>query len=113
MIAIVIRHVGNKLALLEHKLTAVQVADETLRLETREFTTLNHSLLFMTLLVAAVYLALGRLPSLPNWLAFALGLLERYSLWLMIFLVLLPLAMTMAMLWKIKAVLLDSLFGGK
>ena len=92
---------------------AAMLPDETLRLETREFTTLNRSLLFTTLLLAAVYLALGRLQSPPNWLAFALGLMERHVLWLLIFLVLLPLAMTMALLWKIKAVLLDSLFGGK
>jgi hypothetical protein len=31
--------------------------------------------------------------------------------WLLIFLVLLPLAMTMALIWKIKEVILDSVFG--
>ncbi len=92
---------------------AAMLPDETLRLETREFTTLNRGLLVGTLVLAAIYLGLGRLPAPPNWLVFALGLLERHALWLLIFLVLLPLAMTMALLWKIKAVLLDSVFGRK
>jgi hypothetical protein len=37
-------------------------------------------------------------------------LLTRGLLWLMIFLILLPVAMTMAMLWKIKEVILESVF---
>jgi uncharacterized membrane protein YedE/YeeE len=87
--------------------------DETLRLETREFTTLNRGLLLTALLIAAFYLLVSTTDGLPNWVYHLLGLGERHALWLVIFFALLPLAMTMAMLWKIKAVLLDSIFGGK
>jgi hypothetical protein len=34
------------------------------------------------------------------------------GLWVLLFLVLLPLAVTMALIWKIKQVILDSVFGG-
>ena len=37
--------------------------------------------------------------------------MERSSLWFLIVLVLLPLAMTMALLWKTKEVILDNVFG--
>ena len=40
-------------------------------------------------------------------------MLERGSLWFLILLVLLPLAMTMALLWKTKEVILDNVFGAK
>ena len=92
---------------------AAMLPDETLRLETKEFTTVNRGLLTLTFLLAVGYLGLAKLPTLPNWVHFALGSLERHAVWLVILLVLLPLAMTMAMLWKIKAVLLNSIFGGK
>jgi hypothetical protein len=38
-------------------------------------------------------------------------LINANGLLLMVFLVLLPLAMTMALLWKIKEVILDGVFG--
>jgi hypothetical protein len=38
-------------------------------------------------------------------------LLSRVSKWILIFFALLPLAMTMALLWKTKEVILDSVFG--
>jgi len=37
-------------------------------------------------------------------------MMERFSLWFLILLVLLPLAMTMALLWKTKEVILDNVF---
>jgi hypothetical protein len=37
--------------------------------------------------------------------------IEHGSLWFLILLVLLPLAMTMALLWKTKEVILESVFG--
>ena len=39
------------------------------------------------------------------------SVIERGSLWFLILLVLLPLAMTMALLWKTKEVILESVFG--
>jgi uncharacterized membrane protein YagU involved in acid resistance len=84
--------------------------DEALRLETRQFTALNLNLLFATFVLALLYVGLGQFPGLPLWLAVAMGMMERFSLWFLILLVLLPLAMTMALLWKTKEVILDNVF---
>lgn len=86
--------------------------DEGLRLETRQFTALNLNLLFVTFLIAATYLLLGQFRALPPWLGIIMGLLDQGSFWFLILLVLLPLAMTMALLWKTKEVILDNVFGG-
>ncbi len=85
--------------------------DETLRLETRQFTAINRGLLLSLLLLAAVYLCLADLPGLPVTLHVIALLLERYNSAALIVLVLLPLAMTMALLWKTKEVILESVFG--
>jgi hypothetical protein len=87
--------------------------DETLRLETRQFTTLNLNLLFATFLLALTFVGLGLLHTLPLWLGIIVSVIERSSLWFLIVLVLLPLAMTMALLWKTKEVILDNVFGAK
>ena len=87
--------------------------DEALRLETRQFTTLNLTLLFVTLVLALFYSGLGQFPILPRWLVAVMSVMDRGSLWLVILLVLLPLAMTMALLWKTKEVILDNVFGAK
>ena len=86
--------------------------DETLRHETKQFTAFNRGLLLALLLFTAIYLGLAQLPNLPvQFRIFAL-ILERGSHWALIVLVLLPLAMTMALIWKTKEVILDSVFGG-
>jgi hypothetical protein len=87
--------------------------DETLRLETKQFTKLNLNLLGATLLVGGLYFALGQFRTVPLWLGMIAALMERGSLWFLVVLVLLPLAMTMALLWKTKEVILDSIFGAK
>ena len=87
--------------------------DETLRLETRQFTALNLNLLFASFLVVLVYVGLGQFHPLPHWLVTMAAVLDRGSLWFLIVLiplVLLPLAMTMALLWKTKEVILDNVF---
>jgi hypothetical protein len=85
--------------------------DEALRLETKQFTTLNLNLLLATFLLALAYVALGQVHTLPLWLGIIVSAMERSSLWFLIVLVLLPLAMTMALLWKTKEVILDNVFG--
>jgi hypothetical protein len=85
--------------------------DEGLRLETKQFTTLNLNLLFATFMLALFYVGLGQCPTLPFWLSAVVGIMERGSLWFLILLILLPLAMTMALLWKTKEVILDNVFG--
>jgi hypothetical protein len=90
--------------------------DETLRSETRQFTGLNLNLLCAAAIIGLAYLGLGRLPAIPVYLRAAMFLVDRSSLWLLVPLVpliLLPLAMTMALLWKTKEVILDSVFGPK
>lgn len=98
--------------------------DETLRLETRLFTTVNRCVLLGILMVTAAYFVVARIdPGLPAaFMGWLLGLLprplntlfyaaDRAGLWLALFLVLLPLAVMMALIWKIKEVILASVFG--
>src|SRR5882724_2129809 len=87
--------------------------DETLRHETRQFTSLNHTLLVSLLVLVALQIALARVPRLPAQLGPILALWDRGGMWLLITLMLLPLAMTMALIWKTKEVILDSVFGIK
>ncbi len=84
--------------------------DETLRQETRQFTAVNRGLLLALLLVSVAYFIFLRWPNLPLNLRLIALLLENYSLAALIFLILLPMAMTMALLWKTKEVILDSVF---
>ena len=84
--------------------------DEGLRLETRQFTKLNLNLLFATLVLALLYVGLGQFYTLPSWLGLVIKVIDHGSLWFLILLVLLPLAMTMALLWKTKEVILDNVF---
>jgi len=87
--------------------------DETLRHETRQFTSLNQILLAALLVVAALRVLVARIPQLPQELGPVLALWDRGGLLLLILLGLLPLAMTMALLWKTKEVIMDSVFGVK
>jgi hypothetical protein len=87
--------------------------DESLRLETRQFTALNLNLLLLTFLLALLYVAAGQVHKPPVWLGAFLSIMERSSLWFLIVLILLPLAMTMALLWKTKEVIMDNVFNAK
>jgi hypothetical protein len=87
--------------------------DEALRLETKQFTALNLNLLFVTFVLAALYFGLRKVQVLPLWLNVVMEFIERGNIWFLVVLVLLPLAMTMALLWKTKEVILDNVFGAK
>jgi hypothetical protein len=87
--------------------------DETLRQETRQFTALNRSLLITLVLLAVAYLALNWLPNPTPAIGLLLTWMEKGGFWLLVFFALLPLAMTMALLWKTKEVILDSVFGSR
>jgi len=95
------------------KRLAAMLPDETLRQETRQFTALNRWLLVFLLFFAMVFLWLSNLPhdSLP------LGFLSKWAghlgALLLIFFILLPLAMTMTLIWKTKEVILDAVFGSR
>lgn len=108
------------------RLTAM-LPDEGLRLETRAFANMNRVILGALGVGLAIYLGMVNIhPALPaktiGWLLAHLPLppqaglflqfLERSGVWLILFPILFPVAMTMALLWKIKAVILESVFGG-
>jgi hypothetical protein len=88
---------------------AAMLPDETLREETRQFTALNRWLLVLLLFLCNGSLWLPQMshPILGAWVFWA-GQLKNL---LLIFFVLLPLAMTMALIWKTKEVIFDAVFG--
>lgn len=105
---------------------ASMLPDETLRQETKLFTEINRYFVLAIMFLLTAYLVAVRVePGLP---ARALGwfmqtvplgtqgnailqILDRAGMWLVLMLVLLPLAMTMALIWKVKEVILASVFG--
>src|SRR5207248_11289385 len=101
---------GGRLNQVLQRLGAM-LPDEGLRMEIRQFTALNLNLLLSTFLLCIVYVGLSHLKTFPLWLAAVLMVINRESFWFLIPLVLLPLAMTMALLWKTKEVILDNVFG--
>jgi hypothetical protein len=106
--------------------------DEALRMEIRHYTSLDRNLLIALMTIIATYLVLTRIiihffpqiPHLPAHLdifslqitveALGLQISSAWLIWLMTcLLVLLPLSMTMALIWKTKEVILEDVFGGK
>jgi hypothetical protein len=93
--------------------------DEALRLEIKQFTALNLKLLIATLVCGGIYFAIQMSQQMPIWLEKILVDLDRsnFSFVLVVvplaLFVLLPLAMTMALLWKTKEVILDNVFGAE
>ena len=107
------------------RLTAM-LPDEALRLETRLFTRVNRTILLIVIILLGAYLAaIWIQPGLPDkffgWLldrtalrqhAYPIvALIDRGRHLVVILVILLPVAMTMALLWKIKEVILASVFG--
>lgn len=87
--------------------------DETLRLEIKQFTALNLNILVGTVLFALLWFVMFQVRTAPRWLGILIAILDRSSIWLVIPLVLLPLTMTMALIWKTKEVILDNVFGAE
>ncbi len=90
-----------------HRLAAM-LPDEVLRHETRIFTAFNSGLLGILLLLSFGLVALYQIRFGPDSL---FRLLDLNRPVLLILLVLLPLAMTMTLLWKAKETILASVFG--
>ena len=95
------------------KQLGAMLPDETLRHETRQFTALNRWLLAALLLFGIAYVVLLRDPRLPVAFGAIFVWLQDFGFWVLTFFALLPLAMTMALIWKTKEVILDSVFGAK
>lgn len=89
---------------------AAMLPDETLRTETRVFGNLNITLLTGIVLIFTLFFVLRRVEQLPYAVISFLHLLELMRYWLLVFLVLLPIAMTMTLIWKIKEVIFASVF---
>jgi hypothetical protein len=100
------------LNLVLRRLTAM-LPEETLRAETRSFTSLNRGLLLVMLLLVVVYGGLRGWPGLLEHLGIVVYWIQSLGFWIIILLVLLPLAMTMALLWKTKEIILASVFTRK
>ena len=95
------------------KRLGAMLPDETLRSETRQFTALNRWLLVLLLFFVMAYIGLMQFPHLSPAFGRVAIWLNRVSGLLLIFFILLPLAMTMALIWKTKEVILDAVFGSR
>ena len=94
------------------RLTAM-LPDETLREETRVFTSLNRILLVLIPSFLAIYFTVSQIRHPPPPISFMLRVMEPASQWVLLFLILLPMAITMSLIWKIKEAILASVFGAE
>ena len=92
------------------KQLGAMLPDETLRHETGLFTSLNRWLLALLFLLSIAYVTLLHVSQMPLEFGMLILWLNRLGLWLLTFFALLPLAMTMALIWKTKETILDSVF---
>jgi hypothetical protein len=74
------------------------------------FTSLNLYILFALVAMVTLYLVLTQISSLPALLAHLLRAVGSGREWLLVFMVLLPLALTMTLIWKVKEAVLHSVF---
>ena len=96
------------------KQLSAMLPDETLRQETRQFTALNRWLLVAWVAFAAASTAApGLLHLHEHFGAKFIFWLAHLQTTVLLFLGLAPLAITMALIWKTKEVILDAVFGGR
>ena len=96
------------------KQLGAMLPDETLRQETHQFTLLNRWLLVGWLVFVAASIAVPQMfdlsaminPKILFWL-------QHAEIAVLLFLGLAPLAITMALIWKTKETILDSVFGSR
>ena len=86
--------------------------DETLRAETRLFTVVNRWLILVSLVLAILFFIAIRSPDIVSQFPHALETIAQNRSLLIMPFILIALAMTMALLWKTKEVILESVFGG-
>lgn len=89
---------------------AAMLPDETLRHETRVFGNLNIGLLTALLFLFTMFFAVREIDNLPDVVITFISFLELVRHWLLVFLILLPIAMTMTLIWKIKETIFASVF---
>jgi hypothetical protein len=89
---------------------SAMLPDEMLRQETRTFTGLNIWMLLIVLAGFGVDRVLRGVPDAVRWLDLVPFALHEAALWLALFFALMPVGMTLALLWKIKEAIFTSLF---
>lgn len=95
---------------------AAMLPDETLRGETKIFTRVNQTILLVIMVSLPFYFLLRGATTLPRVIVEAVLFFERggpmVELMVWMLFILLPVAMTMALLWKTKEVIMASVFSG-
>lgn len=86
--------------------------DPLLRLETTAFSRFNNGCLLALPLVVLVWALAWRWPGAPVHVRLVLQWIEAFRFVVLLFLILLPLSMTMSLLWKAKETLLALATGG-
>jgi len=93
---------------------AAMLPDETLRSETKVFTRLNQTILLVIIPTLPFYFILRETSKLPRLVVDVLLLFDRggpmLQLMFLMFFILLPVAMTMALLWKTKETIMTGVF---
>jgi len=96
---------------------AAMLPDETLRGETKVFTRLNQTIILTLIGTLPFWFVLHRAERLPRVVVEAMLLMERggvmIELLLIMFFILLPVAMTMALLWKTKELIMAGVFSNR
>ncbi|MFM8468984.1 MAG: hypothetical protein ACKODH_03285 [Limisphaerales bacterium] len=94
---------------------AALLPDETLREDVRFFTRLNLSLMLLGLALMGGYHLLAQFDYLPQAVIEALefGQIARIRFALIVVLVLLPVSVTMSLVWKTRDVVLSGVFGSR
>jgi hypothetical protein len=95
------------------KQLGAMLPDETLRHDINQFTVLNRWMLATWLLIIAIVLVVLQFIDLSTFNPNVFSWLQPVAIILLLFLGLSPLAVTMALIWKTKEVVFDSVFGGK
>jgi hypothetical protein len=93
------------------KYLAAMLPDQVLREDTELFTTLNLGLMMSLVMLVAGYFTLQEIDQLPVLVITILEAIDEHRRWLVIFFVVMPVAMTMSLLWKIKEIVLTGIFG--
>jgi hypothetical protein len=89
---------------------SAMLPDETLRVETRLFTSFNKGIIGLLPFFIVAYLVLIRMKNLPYQMQVVMQLSYLYGLWFCLALLLIPLSMTMALVWKVKEAVYTSIF---
>lgn len=89
---------------------SAMLPDEMLRAETRTFAAMNTWMLVVALGFLAVEVLFPHFQGAPHRLGHHYIILQAIGDWLSLFLTLMPVAVTLALLWKLKEAILTSFF---